>query len=142
MRRRGVIHGACKMALRGHHLKRSLILQHVRLRHGRGACRRKERWVINEKLEAKERNNAARMNGMEVGVSTVGNQTHESHLQFDKEAAEGEAGGMGTRGRSCCDHRLMKGRTGREADCLAAAADYRLAWGGVGGGPFERGYVQ
>ena len=59
MRRRGVIHGACKMTLRGHHLKRSLILQHVRLRHGRGACRRKERRVVNEKLEAKERNNAA-----------------------------------------------------------------------------------
>lgn len=37
MRRRGVIHGACKVALRRHHLKRSLILQHVRLRHGRGA---------------------------------------------------------------------------------------------------------
>ena len=69
MRRRGVIHGACKVALRRHHLKRSLILQHVRLRHGRGACGRKERWVINEKLEAKERNNAARMNGGEVGGS-------------------------------------------------------------------------
>ena len=66
MRRRGVIHGACKVALRRHHLKRSLILQHVRLRHGRGACRRKERWVVNEKLEVKERNNAARMNDMEV----------------------------------------------------------------------------
>ena len=65
MRRRGVIHGACKVTLRRHHLKRSLILQHVRLRHGRRACRRKERWVVNEKLEAKERNNAARMNGRE-----------------------------------------------------------------------------
>lgn len=67
MRRRCVIHGACKVALRRHHLKRSLILQHVRLRHGRGACGRKERWVVNEKLEAKERQNAARMNGVEVG---------------------------------------------------------------------------
>lgn len=67
MRRRGVIHGACVMALRRHHLKRSLILQHVRLRHGGGTCRGKERWVVNEKLEAKERNGAARMNGGEVG---------------------------------------------------------------------------
>ena len=63
MRRRGVIHGASKVALRRHHLKRSLILQHVRLRHGRGACRTKESRVVNEKLEARERNNAARMNG-------------------------------------------------------------------------------
>ena len=121
MRRRGVIHGASKVALRRHHLKRSLILQHVRLRHGRGACRRKERWVVNEKLEARERNNAARMNG---GGSTEGNQTHENHLQFDKEAAEGAAGGMGTRGHSR-DRLLMKGRSGREVDCLAAG--HRLA---------------
>jgi hypothetical protein len=120
MRRRGVIHGACKMALRRHHLKRSLILQHVRLRHGRRACRRKERRVINEKLEAKQRHNAARMNGGRWrGVSTEGNQTHENHLQFDKEAAEGAAGGMGTRGCSY-DHPLMKGRRGRRVDCLAA----------------------
>lgn len=49
---------------------------------------------------------------------------------------------MGTRGHSC-DHRLMKGRRGREVDCLAAAG-YRLAYGGVAGGgdPFERGYIQ
>ena len=67
MRRRGVIHGAGEVTLRRHHLKRSLILQHVRLRHGRGACRRKERRVVNEKLEAKERNNAARMNGGQGG---------------------------------------------------------------------------
>ena len=58
---------------------------------------------------------------MEVGVSTAGNQTHKNHLQFDE---------------GYCDHRLMK------AGCLAAAADYRLAWDDVGGGPFERGYVQ
>jgi hypothetical protein len=37
MRRRAVIHGASEVALRRHHLKRSLILQHVRFRHGRGA---------------------------------------------------------------------------------------------------------
>lgn len=52
---------------------------------------------------------------------------------------------MSTRGRSYCDHRLMKGRRGREVDCLAAvaaAAEYRLAYGGVGGGPFRCGYVQ
>ena len=141
MRRRGVIHGASEVTLRRHHLKRSLILQHVRLRHGRGACRRKERWVVNEKLEAKERNKTARMNGGQGGWdSTAGNQTHENHLQFDKEAAEGAAGGMGTRGRSCCDHLLMKGRSGRGADCLAAG--HRLAWGGAGEDPFEQGYVQ
>ena len=120
MRRRGVIHGASKVALRRHHLKRSLILQHVRLRHGRGACGRKERRVINEKLEAKERHNAARMNGGEVGgIRRREIKTHENHLQFDKEAAEGAAGGMGTRGCSY-DHPLMKGRRGREVDCLAA----------------------
>ena len=80
----------------------------------------KKRWVVNEKLEAKERQNAARMNGGEVGGdSTEGNQTHENHLQFDKEAAEGAAGGMGTRGRSY-DHPLMKGRRGRKVGCLAA----------------------
>ena len=54
-----------------------------------------------------------------MGDSTEGNQTHENHLQFDKEAAEGAAGGMGTRVRSY-DHPLMKGRRGREGDCLAA----------------------
>ena len=59
------------------------------------------------------------------GGSTEGNQTHENHLQFDKEAAEGAAGGMDTRGRSYCDHRLMKGRRGRGVDCLADG--YRLA---------------
>ena len=74
------------------------------------------------------------------GSRRAGNQTHENHLQFDKEAAEGAAGGMGTRGRSCCDHLLMKGRSGREVGCLAAG--HRLAWGGVGEDPFEQGYVQ
>lgn len=73
------------------------------------------------------------------GALTEGNQTHENHLQFDKEAAEGAAGGMDTRGCSC-DHPLMKGRRGRQAGCLASA--HRFAWGGVGGDPFERGYVQ
>ena len=83
------------------------------------------------------------MNGGEVvvgGGSTKGNQTHENHLQFDKEAAEGAAGGMGTRGHSC-DHLLMRDSRGREVGCLAAA-EYPLAWGDVGGDPFERGYVQ
>ena len=80
--------------------------------------------MVNEKLEAKERNNAARMNGWGRGDSTEGNQTHGNHLQFDKEAAEGLAGGMGTRGRSY-DHPLMKGRSGREVGCLAAG--HRLA---------------
>ena len=119
MRRRGVIHGACKVTLRRHHLKRSLILQHVRLRHGRGTCREKERWVVNEKLEAKERNRGEDERWGRWGGSTEGNQTHGNHLQFDKEAAEGAAGGMSTRGCSCCDHLLMKGRRGRGVDCLA-----------------------
>ena len=68
------------------------------------------------------------MNGGEVvvgGGSTKGNQTHENHLQFDKEAAEGAAGGMGTRGHSC-DHLLMRDSRGREVGCLAAA-EYPLA---------------
>lgn len=46
---------------------------------------------------------------------------------------------MGTRGHSY-DHPLMKGRRGREVDCLAAG--HCLALGGAGEDPFEGGYVQ
>ena len=46
---------------------------------------------------------------------------------------------MGTRGYSR-DRLLMKGRSGRGVDCLAAG--HRLALGGAGEDPFGRGYVQ
>jgi hypothetical protein len=86
--------------------------------------------VVNEKLEAKQRNNAVgwtvgRWGWERGGGSTEGNQTHGNHLQFDKEAAEGAVGGMDTRGCSC-DHLLMRDSKGRGVDCLAAA-EHRLA---------------